>query len=119
MMRPARLLPIWQAAIVLLLAGWPADHVPAMVYRPHTGRFKDGFILRHDGQYYLFSMYTRGGEEDFRNVWLATSADGVHWQHIGPVIQDAPFNIWAMSVHRVGDRFIMNHGSFSRPGYRT
>jgi hypothetical protein len=91
----------------------------AMIYRPPIGRFKDGFIVRHQDQFYLFSMYTLGDEAGFRNVWLATSRDGVHWKHVGPVIKDAPFNIWAMSVHRVGDRFIMNHGSFSRPGVQN
>ena len=91
-----------------------------MLYRPSVGRIKDGFIFWHKGQYYLFSMYnTTGVEADFRSVWLATSSDGVHWKHVGPVIKDAPFNIWAMSVHQVGNRFIMNHGSFSRPGVQN
>jgi hypothetical protein len=91
----------------------------AMLYKPSAGRFKDGFILRHAGQFYLFSMYTPGDEANFRNVWLATSRDGVHWTHVGPVIKDAPFPIWAMSVHKVGDKFIMNHGSFTRPGVQN
>lgn len=91
-----------------------------MIYRPSVGRFKDGFALWHDGQFYLFSMYKVSGDDNnFRNVWLARSGDGVHWKDVGPVIKDAPFNIWAMAVHRVGDRFIMNHGSFSRPGVQN
>ena len=89
-----------------------------MIYRPSVGRFKDGFILWHEGQFYLFSMYTPSDEANFRNVWLATSNDGVHWEDVGPVIKDAPFHIWAMAVHRVGDKFIMNHGSFTRPACR-
>ncbi len=101
--------------LVLLMA---AD-AGAILYKPSSGRFKDGFILRHEGKFYLFSMYTPGDEAGFRNVWLATSPDGVHWTHVGPVIKDAPFPIWAMAVHRVGDRFIMNHGSFSRPGVQN
>jgi hypothetical protein len=87
-----------------------------MIYRPAVGRFKDGFLLWHKDRYYLYSMYqTAGGDVNFRNVWLATSSDGVHWKDVGAVIKDAPFNIWAMAVHQVGSRFIMNHGSFSRP----
>jgi hypothetical protein len=60
-------------------------------------------------------MPTRGPDDLFRNVWSAVSEDGVHWKDLGPVIADAPFNIWAMTVHKVGNKFIMNHGSFSRP----
>ncbi len=104
---------------VLLLIGLLGANGAAMVYRPSVGRFKDGFILWHQDQFYLFSMYTPSDEANFRNVWLATSSDGVHWKHVGPVIKDAPFNIWAMSVHQVGDKFIMNHGSFTRPGVQN
>ena len=104
---------------VILLAWLVTATCTAMVYRPSVGRFKDTLVLWHQGQFYLFSMYTPDVEANFRNVWLATSSDGVHWEHVGPVIEDAPFNIWAMSVHRVGDRFIMNHGSFSDPGVQN
>lgn len=106
--------------IVFILLIWlvTAD-CSAMVYRPSEGRFKDTSVLWHEGQFYLFSMYTPDTDANFRNVWLATSRDGVHWKHVGPVIKDAPFNIWAMSVHRVGDKFIMNHGSFTDPGVQN
>ncbi|MDD5705234.1 MAG: hypothetical protein PHR35_04875 [Kiritimatiellae bacterium] len=90
-----------------------------MIYKPATGRFKDTSVVWHQGQYYLFSMYSPDAGENFRNVWMAVSSDGVHWKHIGPAIKDAPFNIWAMSVYRVGDRFILNHGSFTRPGVQN
>jgi len=29
----------------------------AMVFRPAVGRFKDGFVMWHDGQFHLCSMY--------------------------------------------------------------
>lgn len=103
----------------LLLIGLMSVDAAAMIYRPSEGRFKDGFILWHEGRFYLFSMYTLGGDDGFRNVWLATSPNGVHWQDVGPVIKDAPFNIWAMSVHRAAGKFIMNHGSFTRPGVQN
>jgi len=108
---------IWATAVALVVLFGAS--CAAMLYKPSAGRFKDGFILWHEGQFYLFSMYTPGDEANFRNVWLATSRDGVHWTHVGPVIKDAPFPIWAMAVHQVGDRFIMNHGSFSRPGVQN
>lgn len=108
------------SALVLTLICLLATECAAMIYRPSVGRFKDGFVLWHNNQFYLFSMYKVSGDDDnFRNVWLATSGDGVHWKDVGPVIENAPFNIWAMAVHKVGDRFIMNHGSFSRPGVQN
>ena len=77
----------------LLLGLLFATSGAAMIYRPSVGRFKDGFILWHAGQFYLFSMYTPNDEANFRNVWLATSKDGVHWTHVGPVIKEAPFQM--------------------------
>ncbi len=104
---------------VILLSWLVTATCTAMVYRPSVGRFKDTSVLWHEGRFYVFSMYTPDTDANFRNVWLATSHDGVHWKHVGPVIKHAPFNIWAMSVHRVGDRFIMNHGSFTDPGVQN
>lgn len=112
----------FRLSLSLVLLGLLGADSAAMIYRPSVGRFKDGFILWHQGQYYLFSMYNTTNDDandHFRNVWLATSRDGVHWKDVGPVIKDAPFNIWAMAVHQVGDRFIMNHGSFSRPNVQN
>lgn len=109
-----------RTSAVLMLLSVLGSVGEAMIYRPSVGRFKDGYVLWHNDQFYLFSMYKTGGDDDnFRNVWLATSRDGVHWADVGPVIKDAPFHIWAMAVHRVGDRFIMNHGSFTQPGVQN
>ena len=75
---------------VILLVWLLAATCTAMVYRPFVGRFKDTLVLWHQGQFYLFSMYTPDDDANFRNVWSATSTDGVHWKHVGPVIKDAP-----------------------------
>ena len=91
----------------------------AIVYRTPVGTLKDNCVVWHDGQYYLFTMYRReqvAADADpmqWRHVWLATSKDGVHWRDVGPVIEDAPFVIYAMRVWKVGDRFVMDHGSFT------
>ncbi len=82
-----------------------------MLYKPSYGKFKDNYLIFHNGVYYLYSMFTKNGEE-YRSVWLAKSDDGVHWHDVGEVIKDAGFYIWAMAIHKVGDMFIMNHGSF-------
>jgi len=76
-----------------------------MMYAPPTGKMKDATVFWHDGRYRMFSMYAKtytGNDlNEYRNVWSAESDDGVHWRDVGPVIEDAPFPIWAMGVHRV------------------
>ncbi len=91
-----------------------------MLYRPSQGIFKDNCVFFHEGRYYLFSMYSAlDGNHDDRNgynhVWQAVSEDGVRWRDAGPVIS-APFLVWAMGVWQAGDRFYLNHGSFTGTG---
>lgn len=90
----------------------------ALLYRAPVGSLKDNCVIWHHGKYYLFTMYRREQQisdvlDQWRHVWLATSTDGVHWEDVGPVIEDAPFIIFAMKVWKAGDRFVMNHGSFT------
>lgn len=91
-----------------------------MIFKPEKGTFKDNFILFEGGKFYLFAMYAKDGaprdENGYRNVYLAVSDDGVHWEERGAVIEEAPFPIWAMAVHRAGGQFILNHGSFGADG---
>jgi hypothetical protein len=86
-----------------------------VLYKPSRGKGKDSCVVWHDGRFSLFCMHRKDGGE-YRNVWMAQSADGVHWEDVGPVIEEAPFPIWAMSVHEAGGRFILNHGSFGAQG---
>ncbi len=88
-----------------------------MLYKPSTGRFKDNVVFWKDDRFYLFSMYTEvpGDTYDSRyysKVWQAVSEDGVHWNDVGPIIT-APFIVYAMNVWQAGDRFYLNHGSFT------
>lgn len=93
------------------------EQASALLYRTEEGTLKDNCVVWHDGTFHLFTMYrfdAKGGEqEQWRNVWLATSPDGVHWKDVGPVIKEAPWGIYAMRVWKVGNRFLMNHGSFT------
>lgn len=57
----------------------------------------------------------RRDETGYKNVFLATSEDGVHWKDFGCVIE-APFPVWAMMVYRCEDGYILNHGSFDSDG---
>ncbi len=97
----------------------PASAAAGLIYRPPQGTAKDNCVVWHEGRYHLFTMYRQeqaladGDPRQWRHMWAAVSTDGVHWQDVGPVIQDAPFTIYAMRIWRVGERFILNHGSFT------
>ncbi len=105
------------APLFVLLALILPPEAGALIYRAPEGTLKDNCVFWNDGTFYLFTMYRfeeKGSEqEQWRNVWLATSSDGVHWKGVGPVIKDAPFGIYAMRVWKAGERFLMNHGSFT------
>jgi hypothetical protein len=117
--RVCRVLRLSASALLfgVLLVLFIPGNASALLYRTPEGTLKDNCVVWHDGAFHLFAMYRfdqKGGEQDqWRNVWSATSADGVHWKDVGPVIKDAPFGIYAMRVWQVGDRFLMNHGSFT------
>lgn len=109
--------PIVLFSIVLSITLFLAGNASAFLYRTPVGSLKDNCVVWHEGTYYLFAMYRREiqarDQDQWRHVWLATSKDGVHWQDVGPVIEDAPFGIYAMRVWKAGDRFLLNHGSFT------
>lgn len=105
----------WLGCFLLTL--FIPGNAAALLYRTPEGTLKDNCVVWHDGTFYLFAMYRlepkARDQDQWRHVWLATSTDGVHWKDVGPVIKDAPFGIYAMRVWKVGDRFLMNHGSFT------
>lgn len=106
------------ALVAIAALGLPlTPPAAALLYRAPEGTIKDNCVVWNNGTYYLFAMYRyeqkARDQDQWRSVWLATSTDGVHWKDVGPVIKDAPFGIYAMRVWRVGDRFVMNHGSFT------
>lgn len=107
-------------AAAVLLGGLllVCDTASAFLYCAPAGSLKDNCVVWRDGTFYLFTMYRREQQIDdvcdqWRHVWLATSTDGVHWKDVGAVIHDAPFVIFAMRVWKAGDRYLMNHGSFT------
>jgi len=55
------------------------------LYQPSVGDFWDPTVVYANGQYYMFTMY--GAEA----VWLATSADGVHWKYLYELPIDPQF----------------------------
>ena len=73
-------------------------------------------MVYENGTYYLYSMYCKENSDRFCNIWLARSADGVHFEDYGCVVEDFPDLIWAMKVYRGKDAFYMNSGSFTADG---
>lgn len=83
------------------------------LYQPKEGTFWDPTVIYANGKYYMYTMYNRD------SVWLATSADGVHWEDYGVVLKSEGFKnntIFKQFVNKVGDRYIMNYGAFSDVG---
>lgn len=109
----ARINNVIKSAALLVLICFPATG-HSMIYAPPNGaKFWDPSIIWHDGMYYAFSMYAPQGHKLWSNsIGLAVSRDGVHWEDRGPVITD-DVTIVKCFVARRGDRFILNHGSFT------
>jgi len=94
-----------------------------MIYRPSYGKMKDNFIFRHKGMFYMYSMFTKDINDlndGYNNVWMAKSPDGLHWEDVGPVVEDFPTTIYAPgAVHEAGGRFYLNCGGFSEDGIQN
>ena len=60
---------------------------------PQSPWMWDVWVFYHEGVYYLYSLCASGGE-GFDNFSLATSADGVHWKEVGPVLTKNPGATW-------------------------
>ena len=86
-----------------------------MIYRPEEGKAMwDPGVFWHDGTYYMFTMYGEGTQwPDSKSGYLATSKDGVHWEHGWTVAPEPEFpkkKFFKGYIAWIGDRFIMNHG---------
>lgn len=73
----------------------------------------DPTVLWHDGLYYMVSMYKTAPDAPDDYMWLAKSFDGVHWESVGPVLEDKQ-GVCKMFLYRIGDDFAINFGSFSK-----
>jgi len=90
-----------------------------MIWRPKEGGMWDPSIIRHDGEYHVFTMYRKEGDPSHGHCFMATSEDGVHWQDRGVVLEERErekgYIFFKCFVAHCGDRFIMDHG-VARPG---
>ena len=66
-----------------------------MFYRPThaaTGEMWDTWLYWYEGTYYLYYL-ARSGEQ-WDNISMATSDDGVHWEERGPILHMADGVTW-------------------------
>ena len=76
----------------------------------------DPSVVWHEGRYYALMMFNKEGGSGLKagHCLLAVSADGVHWQDEGIVVEEREIErgckFFKCFVGRCGDRFIMNHG---------
>ena len=81
-----------------------------LFFQPGGGATWDPTVIYANGKYYMFTMYHRD------SVFLATSADGVHWQDYGVVLKAEGFKnnrVIKQYVAKVGDKYIMDYGAFA------
>ena len=86
-----------------------------MIYKPENGCMWDPSVLYHDGYYYMVSMYKQDADKKDNFMWMAKSEDGVHWESIGPVLEDT-CGVCKMYIYEADDKVVINFGSFSDPG---
>ena len=60
-----------------------------MIYRPERGRMWDPSIFPYKGEYWMLAMHYDGPDAPPTGMWLARSADMVHWQGVGRVLEDS------------------------------
>ncbi len=88
-----------------------------MFYKPESGCMWDPTVLYRNGFYYMVSMYKPAVGQPDHFMWLAKSADGVHWEGMGSVLED-PAGVCKMYLYETDDGVMANFGSFSRADKR-
>ena len=93
-----------------------------MIFRLQNGAMWDPSVIWHDGKYYAFMMYNKDGLDGLAagHCLLATSADGVHWEDQGTVIDERGRSdgatFFKCFVAKCGDKFVMDHGVCRQQG---
>ena len=87
---------------------------------PDTGNIWDTWLYFREGTYYLYYLAAAG--EQWDNISMATSSDGVHWDEIGPVLCKGDGVTWMgtgstwRSPNFASDgKFIMNFSEWTGP----
>jgi hypothetical protein len=82
-----------------------------MIFRPaKVAELWDSWLYRHEGTHWMFFLHKSDGSR-WDGISLARSADGVHYEELGTVVEVSPDadSMGSGTVHRLPDgRFIMN-----------
>ncbi len=82
-----------------------------MFYKPQFGGIWDPSVIYYNGYYYMASMYFKDAGKD-RFMWVAKSADGVHWEDVGPVLENE-YGVCKMFLYEADGVMVADFGSFS------
>jgi hypothetical protein len=94
-----------------------------MFYRPthsETGEMWDTWLTWRDGIYYLYYLAKSGDQWD--NISMATSSDGLRWEELGPILRKGEGvtwmgtgSTWEAPQTGGGARFQMNFSEWKGP----
>ena len=68
-----------------------------MFYKPQskeTGLMWDTWLYWHEGTYFLFYLAKSKSDDQWDNMSLATSDNGVHWKEQGVILAKRPDAVW-------------------------
>jgi hypothetical protein len=95
----------------------------SMFYHPAhaaTGKMWDTWLYFHEGKYYLYYLAMTG--DQFDNISMATSSDGVNWEEMGPILQKSDEvtwmgtgSIWKSPISPGEGRYQMNYSEWTGP----
>ena len=90
----------------------------AFIYQPAVGQIWDPSVLYWDGSFFAISMYSPKGNKQYPSGFLSRSADGAHWQDLGPIAPSQPnFQWWkGFVLPRPDGTFVLNHGVYEAHG---
>jgi hypothetical protein len=94
-----------------------------MFYNPAhkaTGKMWDTWLYLYEGKYYLYYLARLG--EQFDNISMATSSDGVNWEEMGPILQKSDEvtwmgtgSTWKSPISPLERRYQMNYSEWIGP----
>jgi len=87
---------------------------------PATGGLWDTWLYLHEGKYYLYYLARTG--DQFDNISMATSSDGVNWEERGPFLQKSDEvtwmgtgSIWKSPISPFEGQYQMNYSEWTGP----